>query len=121
VVFVFFVVSPHRTRGSVLIVVVVMGGVPVPVVDVVDVVSVGHGDVAASLPVGVVVSVVGGVPAGFALVVMIVVSTVQMPIMDVVDVVSVGHGDVAASLPVGVVMPGVFLVRSGHLVSPSVR
>ena len=83
-------------------------GVPVTVVDVVDVVTVRHGDVTAALPVVVVVAAaVLGMPGALAFVGVIGVHAVQVTVVHVVDVVTVRDGDVAAARPVRVVVIGV--------------
>ncbi len=91
-----------------------VGGVAVPVVDVVDVVAVGDGDMSAAFAVGVVVSRVLGVALGGALVEVPVVGGVQVPVVDVVDVVAVGNGDMPAALTVDVGVVGVLDVCGGH-------
>lgn len=73
----------------------VVGRMAVAVVDVVDVVSVGDGDVTAARTVLVLVVLVDDVTLGLALVPVTVVLAVQVTVMDVVDVVSVGNSDVA--------------------------
>lgn len=90
------------------VVVIAVLGVPVPVVDVVDMVTVRHRDVAAALAVMVFVSAVHGVLGGLALVHMVGVHAVQVPVVGVVDVIAVRHRDVAA---VGAVLVGVIGVR----------
>ena len=89
-------------------------GVPVAVVDVVDVVPVQHGLVSAALAVLVVVALVGDVRARLALVVVAVVRGVQMAVVCVVDVVAVRYRLVSAVRAVGVVVGRVFLVERGH-------
>jgi hypothetical protein len=94
-----------------------MGGVPVPVMGVVDMVAVGHRDMATPLTVGVVVLVirVGDVPGGFTLVPMSIVSDMQVPVVGVVHVIAVGHRDVPTAVPMGVIMLGVRTVfGTGH-------
>ncbi|GAA2363275.1 hypothetical protein GCM10009854_48720 [Saccharopolyspora halophila] len=102
------------------VVVVVVGGVTVPVVDVVDVVAVRHRDVPAALTVGVLVAVVGGVISWLALVVVVVVSAVQVTVVGVIDMIAVRDGDVPAALTMGVLVPSVLLVCRGHR-NPSIR
>jgi hypothetical protein len=104
---------------SVLVVVVVVGGVPMAVVDVVDVVLVRNRDVAAAFTVRVLVRLVGGVPRRLALVVVAVVRTVQVAVVGVVDVVAMRDGDVAAAVAVCVAVGYVFRVGSGHLLIAS--
>jgi hypothetical protein len=106
---------------SVLVVVVVVGGVVVPVVHVVDVIGVRYRDVPAALTVGVLMAVVGGVPVGFALVEVTVVGAVEVPVVHIVNVANVGDGDMAASLAVDMDMPRMFRVGGGHRCAPSWR
>ncbi|SFB57627.1 hypothetical protein SAMN05216266_12129 [Amycolatopsis marina] len=82
-----------------------------PVVDVVDVAPVGHRHMPTPLPVGVLVTVVCGVPGGLALVDVIVVHPVQVAVVRVVDVVAVRDRHVSAPLAVRVVVVDVLLVR----------
>jgi hypothetical protein len=89
-------------------------GMAVPVVDVVDVVAVGDGDVSTAFPVNVIVSRVLGVALGTALVEVSVVGGVKVPVVDVVDVVAVGDGHVAATISVNVHVVGVLGVDGGH-------
>jgi hypothetical protein len=107
---------------SVVVVIAVVRGVPVAVVQVVDVVTVRHRDVPAALTVGVVVPVVpvvGDVPGGLALIPVTVVDAVQVPVVGVVDVIDVRHRDVAAALAVGVGVVGVAgVLDRGHARSP---
>ncbi|MGH3659527.1 MAG: hypothetical protein ACRDUA_23005 [Micromonosporaceae bacterium] len=93
-----------------------MGGVAVAVVDIVDVVAMGHGNMSATLAVGVVVAIVGRVLSRLTLIEMPVVGAVQVAVVDVVDVVAMGHGNVAATLAVGVVVvvSDVFCMRGRH-------
>lgn len=102
-----------------LVVVVAVGGVPMPVVDVVHMVAVRHRDVPTSLAVDVVVGVVAVVPRGLALVEVPVVGAVQMSVVGVVHVVAVGDGDVAASLAVYVAVSRVLGVCRRHDPHPS--
>jgi hypothetical protein len=98
----------------VVVPVTVVGGVTVPVVDVVDVVLVGHGDVAAALPVDVVMIRMLGVILGRALVEMPIVSGMQMTVVDIIDVIAVGDGDVATTVAVNVGVVGMFEVSVRH-------
>lgn len=100
--------------GSVFVVVPVVGGVAVAVVDVVDVVAVGNGDVAAAFTVHVVVVRGFGVTGGFAFVEVAVVGAVQVAVVDVVDVIAVRDGDMAAALAVGMRVAGVLGVCRSH-------
>jgi hypothetical protein len=91
-----------------------VGGMAVPVVDVVDVIVVGDGDMPAALPVGVIVSGVLAVAVGGAFVEVSVVGGVKVPVVDVVDMVAVGDGDMPAALTVHVGVVGVLLMGGGH-------
>lgn len=91
-----------------------VGRVAVTVVDVIDVVIVGHGDVPTTFAVGVVVPGVLEVGAGGALVEVPLVGRVQVPLVDIVDVVAVGDGDVAAAVTMYVSVPWVLEVGRGH-------
>lgn len=102
-----------------LVVVPVMGRVPTSVVHVVDMIAVRHSDVAATLAVDVVVSLVHRVAGRFTLVVVILVPPVQVSVVRVVDVIPVWDRDVAASFAVGVLVLCVLLVRHArHRSSP---
>nr|ADY00154.1 hypothetical protein [Streptomyces autolyticus] len=98
-----------------------VAGVAMSVVDIVHMVPVRHGDMAAAVLVLVVVAFMDGVTGRFAFVDVVVVRAVQVAVVDVVDVVPVRHGDVAALLAV---LMGVVAVRrmrgGGHegLLSP---
>ena len=91
-----------------------VGGVAVPVVEVVDVIVVGDGDMSAAFPVGVIVSGVLGVALGGALVEVPVVGGVKVPVVDVVDMVAVGDGDMPAAVTVNMGVVGVLEVGGGH-------
>ena len=91
-----------------------VGGVAVPVVDVVDVVAVGDGDMSTAFPVGVIVSRVLGVTLGGALVEMPLMGSVKVPVVDVVDMVAVGDGDMPAAVTVDMGVVGVLEVSSAH-------
>jgi hypothetical protein len=94
---------------------VLVRGVPMPVVDEVDVVVVRDRDVPAALPVCVIVHVVHGVAVGGALVPMVVVLPVQVPVVRVVDVAVVRHSDMTAAVPVGVRVSGMGgVLGAGH-------
>jgi hypothetical protein len=92
----------------------VVRGVQVAVVNVVDVVAVRHGDMPATLAVGVFVGAVIGVICRLALVVVARVGAVQVAVVGVVDVVAMRHGDVPATLAVGVLVAGVFFMGGCH-------
>ncbi|GGZ07095.1 hypothetical protein GCM10010365_27660 [Streptomyces poonensis] len=88
--------------------------VPVPVVEIVDVVAVPDRGMSAVRAVLVVVPGVGDVSLGLALVPVAGVLPVQMPVVRVVDVVAVLDDGVPAGRAVAVLVSGVFLVNGGH-------
>jgi hypothetical protein len=90
-----------------------VGRVPVPVVDVVGVVLVWHGHMAAVLSVLVGVPLVRHVLRDRALVDVIVVGAVDVALVRVIGVIAVRHRDVAAALAVDVLMTGVRVVLDG--------
>ena len=94
--------------------VVFMGGMAVPVVDVVDVIVVRDGDMSAGFAVGVIVSGVLGVALGAALIEVPVVRGVKVAVVDEVDMVPVGDGDVSATVTMHVGVVGVLDVGGGH-------
>jgi hypothetical protein len=98
----------------VLVPVAFVGGMAVPVVDVVDVVAVRDGDMSAAFAVGVTVSGVLGVVLGGALVEVSVVGGVQVPVVHIIDVVAVGNGDMSAALTVHMGVVRVLVVGGGH-------
>ena len=106
---------------SVFVVVTLMGGVTTAVVDIVDVVAVRDGDMAATITVHMVMPLMDGVLAGLAIVIVAVVRLVQVSVVDVVDVVAVWDGNMPTPLAVGVLMANVFGVPSGHFDSSSPR
>jgi hypothetical protein len=83
---------------SVLVVVALMCGVPVPVVHIVQVVAVQDGGVATSAPVHMGVRLGRDVHVGRALVVVIVVPHVHVAVMEIVDVAVVPQLDMATVL-----------------------
>ena len=97
-----------------LVVVLAVRGVPAPVVDVVDMVSVRHGDMTAAVTVDVVVILMHGVARRFAFVVVTVVLSVQVTVVHVVDMVAVRDRDVATSFAVGMVVINVVSVGCGR-------
>ncbi|GGW55750.1 hypothetical protein GCM10010340_37930 [Streptomyces griseoloalbus] len=99
---------------------ILVGGVPVAVVDVVDVVAVRDGDVPAALLVAVAVTLVRGVAVAGALVRVTVVGAVDVAVVHVVDVVAVRDGDVPAAfvVPVVVALVGAVLGGGRHDVLP---
>jgi hypothetical protein len=104
----------------VFVVVTLVGGVTTTVVDVVDMVTVRDGNMAATFAVHVLMPRVGGVLAGLALVVVAVVGSVQVSVVDIIDVVAVRDGDMPTSLAVDVLVSDVLGVRSSHF-GPSSR
>jgi hypothetical protein len=86
----------------------------VSVVEVVDVIVVGDGDMSAALPVRVIVPGVLGVALAGALVEVPVVGGVKVSVVDIVDVVAVGDGDMSAAVAVDMGVVGVLVVRGGH-------
>ncbi|GAB3482402.1 hypothetical protein FB471_0480 [Amycolatopsis cihanbeyliensis] len=97
-----------------LVVVVAVGRMAMPVVDVVHMLAVRHRDVAAALAVGVLVGAVHRVLGRFALVVVTVVDAMQVSVVDVIDMVAVRHGDMPATLAMPMVVCGVFPVCRNH-------
>jgi len=89
-------------------------GVPMSVVDVVGVIEMGRGLVAAVRPVFVAVVVVHHVDLERALVPMTVVAMVCVAVVDVVGMVPVEHDDVPASLAVHVVVHPMGFVSAGR-------
>jgi hypothetical protein len=102
------------TIASVVVPVAFVGGMAMPVVDVVDMVAMGDGDVPAAFPVGVIVSDVLGVTLAGALVEVTVMSRVKVPVVDVVDMVAMGDGDVPAAVTVNMGVVRVLEVGGGH-------
>jgi hypothetical protein len=95
----------------VVVVVASVLGVPVPVVQVVDVVIVRDRDVPASLAVPVSVTGVLDMPGWHALVGVTFVGPVQVPVVDVIGMAVVRDGDVPAALAVDMLMAGVLGMR----------
>lgn len=90
------------------VVVVAVGSVPVTVVEIVGVVTMLDGVVAAAVAVSVAGVVLGHGMGGLALVPVVVVGAVDMAVVEVVDVVVVGDAGVAAAggVDVGVAVVG---------------
>jgi hypothetical protein len=101
--------------------VAVVSGVPVRVVDVVGVVTVGDGHVATVRAVLVPVLLMGRVLAGGAFVDVLPVNPVDVAVVRVVGVVTVLEGHMAAAFGVDVLVIGVRVVLAGlrHGGSPS--
>lgn len=98
-----------------LVVVLAVSCVPAPVVNVVDVITVRDGHMAAPLAVNVVMTLVDRVlSGGLAFVVVTLVRSMKMTVVHIVDVVTVWDRDMSASLAVNMVMAGVFFVGSSH-------
>jgi hypothetical protein len=93
--------------------VTLVGGVPVPVVDIVDMTFVRDRDVPAPRRVLVLVRVVRGVLGLLALVGVVAVGAVQVAVVRVIGVVAVRDGDVPAPLAVGMRVIGVRVVLGG--------
>jgi hypothetical protein len=93
---------------------IVMGGVPVVVMDEVMVVAVSHRLVPAPGAMHVSMILVNDMRLGGALVPMAVMLVVGMPVVQVVGVVAVGDGRVPAPGAVNVLVLGVGLVGRGH-------
>jgi hypothetical protein len=89
---------------SVLVVVVAVSGVPAPVVHVVDVIPVWDRDMATSLTVHMVMSLVYRVAGWFAFVVVIFVLSMEVTVVHVVDVIPVRDRDVTASFAVHMIV-----------------
>ncbi|EPQ45555.1 hypothetical protein MMSP_1316 [Mycobacterium sp. 012931] len=80
--------------------------------DVVDVIAVGNGDVAAAIAVSVIVPVMHAVAvAGFTFVKVIAVAPVQMTVVQIVDVITMRNRDMSATVAMRMVVPRVLPVR----------
>jgi hypothetical protein len=90
--------------------VISVGGVPASIVDVVDVVAVRHGHMAAALTVQMRVVGVTRVTGHLAFVGMSLVRPMKVSVVGVVNVVAVRHGHVTASRAVRMIMLGVLVV-----------
>ena len=91
----------------------VVGGVAVPVVQVVGVIVVWHGHVTALRPVVMVMSFMGRMLRVPAFVHVVIVDAVDMAVVRVIGVIAVRELEVAASLAVGVRVIGVRSVLNG--------
>jgi hypothetical protein len=96
-----------------LVVMALVGGVTVPVVDVIRVVAVGHSFVSAAFGVYVVVVLVGDMRQ-VMLVVMALVRGMRVPLVDVVKVTVVRDRGVPALRPMEMVVPGMGIVSGSH-------
>ena len=102
-------------RGLVLVVVIAVSGVAVAVVDVVNVVAVGDGNVAAAFAVGVLAVWLSlDVLSGLALVPVAFVLAVDVAIVHEVGVILVWEGNVAAAFTVSVLVFSVGSVSHNH-------
>ncbi|AXN46728.1 hypothetical protein DSM43518_02200 [Mycobacterium marinum] len=94
------------------VVVPIVGGMPASVMDVVDVIAVGNGDVAAAIAVSVIVPVMHAVAVGgFTFVKVIAVAPVQMTVVQIVDVITMRNRDMSATVAMRMVVPRVLPVR----------
>lgn len=100
-----------------VVVMPLVSGVPVSVVDVVDVVAVRDGDVPATFAVRVIVTVVNAMLGRLALVDVPLMVTVKVCVVDIVDVVAVRDRHVPAALAMRVIVAGV-LSMVGHRRDP---
>lgn len=87
-----------------IVVVAVVRGVPVTVMQVVDVVTVRHRHMSTPVTVSVLGMLVHDVPGGLALVPVALVTSVQMAVVDVVDVVTVRNDHVPTPLAVNMLV-----------------
>jgi hypothetical protein len=101
--------------------VAVVGGVTVPVVQVVGVILVWHGNVTALRPVVMLVIFMGRMLRVPAFVHVVTVDAVDMAVVRVIGVIAVREAEVAAALTVGVRVIGVRGVLNGnrHAGNPS--
>jgi hypothetical protein len=95
----------------VLVVVVAVSGVPAPVVHVVDVIPVWDRNMATSLAVHMVMSLMYRVAGWFAFVVVIFVLSMKVTVVHVVDVIPVRDRDVTASFAVHMIVIEVLVVN----------
>ena len=101
----------------VLVVVTLMDGVPVPFVDVVQVIAVGHGFVPAAVGMHVLVVLVGDMRQ-VVLVVMAFVRGMRVPLVDVVNVTLMRDSGVPALRTVDVIVRGMSIVPGSHGSAP---
>lgn len=85
-----------------------------PVMQVVDVIPMGDGDVSAPFPVVVSVCGVLGMALAGALVEVPVVGSVKVPVVDVVDMLAMRNGDMPAAVPMNMRVSGVLEVGGRH-------
>jgi hypothetical protein len=105
----------------VLVVVIPVQRVPVRAVEIVDVILVRDGLMAATVPMGVVVNLGGDVRAYRVFVVVIAVQMVRMAVVEVVDVAVMFDGNVATGRPVVMVVIGMCRVGGHGIASFRVR
>jgi hypothetical protein len=98
----------------VLVVVLVVNGVPAPVMHVVDVIPVWDRNMAASFTVNMIMSLVYRVAGWLAFVVVIPVLSMKVTVVHVVDMIPVWDRDVTASFAMQMVMFEVFVVDCGR-------
>jgi hypothetical protein len=98
----------------VLVVVTRVGGVMMPVVDVVHMIAMGDGFVAAAIAVCVRVLLMSDMGQGM-LVVVALMRGMRVALVDVVDVTLVLGGGVPALCPVDMVVPGMNSVAGSHV------
>ena len=103
-----------RVRSSVFVVVAVVGRVAVPVVHIIDMVTMRHGNVSAVLAVLVRVRLVRSVVDGLALVIVALVGPVQASVVHVVHMVAMWHRGMATALAMLVRMVRVLNMRGRH-------
>ncbi|OYD69933.1 hypothetical protein BDB13_3518 [Rhodococcus sp. OK302] len=97
-----------------LVVVLTVCSVSMTIVDVVRVIAVRDGDVAAPFTMDVVVTLVHVVLARLTFVDMVAVGAVKVPVMHVVDVVTMRNGNVAAPFSMNVFVFGVLVMLCCH-------
>jgi hypothetical protein len=105
----------------VLVIVIPVQRVPVRAVEIVDVILVRDGLMAATVPMGVVVNLGGDVRAYRVFVVVIAVQMVRMAVVEVVDVAVMFDGNVATGRPVVMVVIGMCRVGGHGIASFRVR
>ena len=105
---------PCGQATLVVVPVALMGGVAVAVVEVVHVIAVGDGNVAAALAMLVSVILMNVVLGGLALVPVSLVLAVDVAIVYEVDVIAVRESDMSAAFAVGVLVVGVGSVSHNH-------
>jgi hypothetical protein len=102
-----------HVEQSVVVPVVIVSSMPVTVVHVVHVVTVGNRDMSTALAVHVGVFAMLPVLAYLALIRVAVMLAVQMPVVDVVDVITVRDCHVPAALTMRMVVCGMRLMLQG--------